>query len=138
MAALKDLAGHELETLLDGVQQTDAVIDRPSVIFAYTIKAWRLPTEGHPANHSALLDDEQWRSLAAQLDADADNPWARFAHGSAEAQLCARAAARLERDPVTPTAPPSVPATVGRQHAGAISTQQAFGRLFVDLARQAP
>jgi DNA-binding MarR family transcriptional regulator len=25
------------------------------VIFAYTIKAWGLPTEGHPANHSPLL-----------------------------------------------------------------------------------
>ena len=34
--------------------------DRPSVIFAYTIKAWRLATEGHPANHSALLSAEQW------------------------------------------------------------------------------
>ena len=39
--------------------------DRPTVIFAYTIKAWRLATQGHPANHSALLSAEQWAQLAA-------------------------------------------------------------------------
>ena len=38
----------------------DSVRDRPSVVFAYTIKGWRLPTEGHPANHSALLTVEQF------------------------------------------------------------------------------
>jgi pyruvate dehydrogenase E1 component len=26
--------------------------DRPTVVFAYTIKGWRLPIEGHPGNHS--------------------------------------------------------------------------------------
>ena len=30
------------------------------VVFAYTIKGWMLPTEGHPANHSALLNAEQY------------------------------------------------------------------------------
>ena len=49
--------------------------DRPSVIFAYTIKGWGLPTEGHPANHSALLTVEQLRELARRLGADPDDPW---------------------------------------------------------------
>ena len=44
--------------------------DRPWVVFAYTIKGWRLPTEGHPANHSALLNAEQYAQLAAALGAD--------------------------------------------------------------------
>jgi pyruvate dehydrogenase E1 component len=138
MAAVRDLGGHDLVLLLDALERADAVMDRPSVIFAYTIKAWRLPTEGHPANHSALLDDEQWRTLASELGADASDPWAKFADGSPEAELCARAAARLRREAVTPTPPPPVPSSVGRNHSGRISTQQAFGRLFVDLARQAP
>ena len=38
---------------LSGLAECDAVADRPSVLFAYTIKGWRLPIEGHPANHSA-------------------------------------------------------------------------------------
>ncbi len=138
MSAIRDLGGHDLGMLLDAFAQADAVIDRPSVILAFTIKAWRLPTEGHPANHSALLDAEQWRGLAADLGADPDDPWARFDEGSAEQELCDRAAQRLAREPVKHVAPPPVPASVGREHAGLVSTQQAFGRLFVDLARAAP
>ncbi len=138
MSAVRDLGGHDLGMVLDALAQADAVVDRPSVIFAFTIKAWRLATEGHPANHSALLSEQQWRALAADLDADADEPWARFADGSPEAELCATAAERLRREPVTPITPPAVPASVGRTHTGIVSTQQAFGRLFVDLARAAP
>ena len=138
MSAIRDLGGHDLGMLLDALAQADAVIDRPSVIFAFTIKAWRLATEGHPANHSALLSDEQWRALAADLDANADDPWARFQEGSPEAELCHRSADRLRREHVTPTPPPAVPPAVGRNHTGIVSTQQAFGRLFVDLARAAP
>ena len=60
LATFRDLGGHDLGALIDGYRQADAVRDRPSVVFAYTIKGWRLPTEGHPANHSALLNDEQY------------------------------------------------------------------------------
>jgi pyruvate dehydrogenase E1 component len=137
-AAIRDLGGHDLGLLLDELASTDAVTDRPSVIFAYTIKAWRLPTEGHPANHSALLSTEQWERLAGDLGCDARDPWAAFEPDSAEAELCAAAAERLRRRPAAPVAPPTVPADVGRTHRGAASTQQAFGRFFVDVAHEAP
>ena len=52
LAAFRDLGGHDLERLIAAFRAADAVRDRPSVVFAYTIKGWRLPTEGHPANHS--------------------------------------------------------------------------------------
>ena len=138
MAAVRDLGGHDLGLLLDAFAEADAVKDRPTVIFAFTIKAWRLPTEGHPANHSALIDDEQWRSLAAELGADADDPWARFADDSPEAELCRATAQRLEREPVRNVTVAPVPDSLGRDHIGSASTQQAFGRFFVDLARDAP
>jgi pyruvate dehydrogenase E1 component len=136
--AIRDLAGHDLADLLDAFRRADEVSDRPAVIFAYTIKAWSLPTEGHPANHSALLSTAQWEQLAVDLGADAANPWARFAEDSAEARLCAGAAERLAREAVVKRAPPAVPADVGRAHSGAVSTQQAFGRFFMDLAHAAP
>jgi len=136
--AIRDLAGHDLADLLDAFRRADAVSDRPAVIFAYTIKAWSLPTEGHPANHSALLSSEQWRQLALDLGADAEHPWARFADDTPEAQLCAGAAERLAREAVVKRAPPPMPADVGRAHTGAVSTQQAFGRFFMDLAHAAP
>ena len=112
--------------------------DRPSVVFAYTIKGWRLPTEGHPANHSALLSVEQFGELAAALGTDTEDPWAGFEEGSPEAALCAAVAERLRRDPVEAVEPPVVPPALGREHRGRESTQQAFGRFWVDLEREAP
>src|ERR687895_1627029 len=138
LAAFRDLGGHDLGALLTGYRNADAVRDRPSVVFAYTIKGWRLPTEGHPANHSALLSGEQFAELAAALGTDPDDPWAAFPEGSPVAELCAAAGARLRRDPVEPLDPPPVPPALGRQHRGRESTQQAFGRFWVDLAREAP
>ena len=156
--ALRDLGGHDLADLLDAFARADAVTDRPTVVFAYTIKAWRLPTQGHPGNHSALLSPEQWRELAADLGADPDRPWAPLDALSPEGRLCSARAAELIRPvPTPPVAPPAgptvaapagppaagadplvVPAELGRRHSGAESTQQAFGRLFLDVDRVAP
>jgi pyruvate dehydrogenase E1 component len=137
-ASLRDLGGHDLADLLQAFAQADSVTDRPSVVFAYTIKAWGLPTEGHPANHSALLTAAQWQTLAVELGTDPLDPWARFADGSAEAELCHAAAERLGRVQPRYREPPAVPAEIGRAHLGGESTQQAFGRFFADLAHAAP
>ena len=48
-----------------------------------------------------------------------------------------RPPAQARRDPRA-SPPPKVPADLGREHTGTASTQQAFGRFFVDLAREAP
>jgi pyruvate dehydrogenase E1 component len=137
-AAVRDLAGHDLSDLLEAFAQAGQAGDRPTVVFAYTIKAWGLAMQGHPANHSALLSDPQWRTLAGELGADADDPWALFAEGSPAAELCTRAAARLERPVTESHRPPEVPTDVGREHAGRASTQQELGRFFSDLAHAAP
>jgi pyruvate dehydrogenase E1 component len=138
LAALRDLGGHDLGALLAAYRATDAVRDRPSVVFAYTIKGWSLPTEGHPSNHSALLTDAQVEELAARLGADPGAPWTPFPADSGEAELCAAAAARLRREPVATEPPPAVPAETRRRHAGSGSTQQALGRLLLDLVHEAP
>jgi len=140
LATFRDLGGHDLGALIDGYREADAVRDRPSVVFAYTIKGWTLPTEGHPANHSALLTEPQYAALAEQLGADANDPWARFPDGSPAAELCAATARRLVREepPFFVVDPPRPPPDLGREHRGSESTQQAFGRFFVDLAREAP
>ena len=136
--AVGDLGGHDLSALLDAYRQADAVVDRPTVIFAYTIKAWRLATQGHPGNHSALLTTDQWRELATELGADADDPWRGFEPDSSAGRLCAAAAERLRRPVVEPRPAPSLPTETGRTHRASASTQQAFGRFFLDLLRVAP
>ena len=136
--AIRDLGGHDLDALRAAYREADAAIDRPAVVFAYTVKGWRLPTEGHPANHSALLNALQIRSLAAELGADPDDPWASIPDGSPAAAAIAETASRLARLPVDHRDPPAVPTSLSREHIGTVSTQQALGRLLTTLHREAP
>jgi pyruvate dehydrogenase E1 component len=134
--AIRDLGGHdltELKTAYDAVAD-----DRPTVMFAYTIKGWGLPVEGHPANHSALLTPGQYGDLARTLGADVDDPWRPFEPGSAAARLCADVAARLAREPLGDGKAPDVPAELGRPYKGEQATQAVLGRILVELTRTAP
>ena len=134
-AAVRDLGGHDPAKLIEAYRAVES--DRPTVVFAYTIKGWSLPVEGHPENHSALLTRDQMVELAEVLGADPDEPWAAFDPSSSEGELCAAAATALARDEPEPRPPPAVPAELGRKHRGTASTQQAFGRFFVDLVHEA-
>jgi len=138
VALVRDLGGHDLADLIGAFREADSVSDRPSVIFAYTLKGWRLPVEGHPGNHSALLTDDQWRRLAVDLEANADDPWAPFEPESDGDRLCKEAAGRLARTEPEFRSIPAVPLELARTHRGSQSTQQAFGRFFNDLGREAP
>ena len=55
--------------MLDAYAQCDAVTDRPSVVFAYTVKGWGLPIAGNPRNHSALLSARADRRAARRRTA---------------------------------------------------------------------
>ncbi len=138
VSAIRDLGGHDLGRLLHALRDAEAVSDRPSVVFAYTIKAWGLPTLGHPGNHSALLTTAEWEQLAVALGTSAEDPWAPFDEASLEARLCRDAAERLRRTQPPLADPPDPPAQLGRDHTGSVSTQQSLGRFFVDLAHSAP
>ncbi len=137
-AAIRDLGGHDIATLVEAYREADSASDRPSVVFAYTIKGRSLPLEGHPSNHSALLTPEQYREVARKLGADPDDPWALFPDGSPEAELCAEVSQRLEREEVVRKAPPPILEETGRSFRGKTSTQQELGRLLSDLPRSAP
>jgi pyruvate dehydrogenase E1 component len=134
--AIRNLGGHDLSALDEAYNAIDD--DRPTLILAYTIKGYGLPIEGHPQNHSALLTAEQMRELAVQLDADPDQPWHRFADGTAAAWLCAETAQRLKRPQVPKHVPPDIPKDLGRTPTGVATTQAALGRALLDLTRQAP
>lgn len=135
-ALLRDLGGHDLAELVSAYDAIDP--DRPTVILAYTIKGYRLPTEGHPQNHSSLLSEEQLQQLAAELGTDPYQPWQAFPADSPEAILCAEAAARLRRSPVPAEPLEPMPADFGRTPRGTGSTQQGLGRVLLDLTRSAP
>ncbi|KNB50740.1 transketolase-like TK C-terminal-containing protein [Streptomyces caatingaensis] len=133
---LRDLGGHDIGLLLDTYRTVDP--DRPTVVFAYTVKGRGLPTEGHPSNHSALLTGEQMTALAAACGTDEADPWRAFDPGTPAAELCARRGELLRRTPVVPQGPTALPTSFGRAHKAPISTQAALGRFLTDLTRQAP
>lgn len=136
LAAIADLAGHDLDALDEAFSTIDD--SRPTVIFAYTIKGHGLATKGHPQNHSALLTDEQMRDMAARVGADPADPWRPFPDGSPAQALCLRTAQRLHRQESPRLAPPDLPVDMGRTPSGVATTQAAIGRALLDLAREAP
>lgn len=133
---LRDLGGHDLELLTDTLARVGT--SRPTIIFAYTVKGKGLPTEGHPANHSALLSEEQMRELAARCGTDLDDPWASFSPDSPEAGACSAASARLRRPDLDPPTPDPVPEELPWAYRSVTSTQAALGRFLQDLRRAAP
>jgi pyruvate dehydrogenase E1 component len=134
-AAIGNLGGHDLGALNRAFGDIDDT--RPTVIFAYTVKGYGLPVQGHPQNHSSLLTEAQFTELAPRLGADATRPWAPLEPGPA-AELCARTATRLAREDVTPVPPPALPNDIGRTPSGTATTQAALGRVLLDLTREAP
>ncbi len=75
---VKDLAGHDLGSLLQAFAECDAEKDRPSVLFAYTIKGWGLPIAGNPRNHSALLSVSQVDQMRTELGLTQATEWDRL------------------------------------------------------------
>ncbi len=135
LAAIRDLGGHDLNLLREVYGQIDDT--RPTVIIAYTIKGYGLPTQGHPQNHSSLLTVDQYEELAATLGMNPDRPWQRFDRGSAAGVLCAATQQRLKRRQIPDSTPPRIPVDFGRTPAGVTTTQAALGRALLDLTREA-
>ncbi|WP_448392901.1 transketolase-like TK C-terminal-containing protein [Mycolicibacterium sp. XJ879] len=135
-AAVRDLGGHDLDRLREAFAQIDDT--RPTVIVAYTIKGYGLPTQGHPQNHSSLLSVAQYEELADALAMDPDHPWRRFDDKTPAGRLCAATRKRLQRPQISDPTPPPVPGDFGRTPSGVTTTQAAFGRALLDLTREAP
>jgi pyruvate dehydrogenase E1 component len=129
---VQDLGGHDLASMLEAYAACDREDDRPSVVFAYTVKGWGLPNAGNPRNHSALLTREQVASMREGLGLTAQTEWDRLDPGTPAGALAVRRREELHRSPRTPALGITVPAATGVR---ANSTQEAFGRVLVDLAR---
>ena len=133
---LTDLGGHDISALLEAFEECDAVKDRPSVVFAYTVKGWGLPTAGHPRNHSTLLSVEQISKLRMEVGLEEHNEWDRFDPSTPEGVLAAERREYLSRDVEVPRGSIQIPAaTMRKPPARPMSTQEAFGRVLVELSR---
>ena len=134
---MTNLAGHDMESIIEAFDQaTDAV---PHCFVAYTIKGFGLPLAGHKDNHAGLMNLAQMASYkAAQGIADGDE-WERFAGLDVPAHrlraflasvpLAQRAPARA------PMAPPLAMPKIALPRTPEMSTQEAFGRIMIEIAR---
>jgi pyruvate dehydrogenase E1 component len=136
LAAIRNLGGHDMRAVGDAFAAIDDT--RPTVIFAYTVKGYGLPSEGHPQNHSALLNVEQMRDLAERSGVSLDSPWQRFEATTPAGELCEATARRLAREPVQDHQVAALPIDFGRTPTGTATTQAALGRALLDLTRSAP
>ena len=132
---LTDLGGHNLNSLLSAFKECDAETERPSVIFAYTVKGWGLPIAGDPRNHSALLSETQINDLRTNKGLTANDEWNLFAPGSAEAELCSQRAKALARETASSKINLLFPTETGVKTTGMTSTQEVFGRVLSEISR---
>ncbi len=132
---VRDLGGHDLGDVIAALRHARETPDRPTVIFAYTIKGYGLEIAGRPQNHSALLDGAQIDRFRADVGLAPETEWDGFSPDSAEGLALAGARHRLNRgDPRVPAAL-ALPATLSAHDPPRTSTQTAFGRILLDLSR---
>lgn len=134
-ALVRDLGGHDLADVLGALRRARETRDRPTVLFAYTIKGYGLEIAGRPQNHSALLTAEQIDRFRAAVGLTLETEWDAFAPDTAEGLILAAARARLDRGdrPVAAVVP--VPASLETRDTASTSTQAAFGRILLELSR---
>ena len=131
---IQNLGGHDHKTLIAAFRACDAVTDRPSIVFAYTIKGWGLPIAGDPLNHAAMLTEKQIDALREAAGRSPTDEWDRFAPDSPAAQLCERVGSELNNEPVEPRPLVAVPLGTRVLTSKAVSTQETFGRVLTALA----
>ena len=132
---LTDLGGHNLESLLEGFAECDAVTDRPSVVFAYTIKGYGLPIAGDPRNHSAQISEKQILDLRSKMGLSEADEWEKFSADSAEGKHCVARSNELRRPEAKNGLDVTIPITTNVKSTGTISTQEVFGRVLSEISR---
>lgn len=133
---ITNLGGHDVGYLTRLYGEAAGVVG-PSAVFAYTVKGWGLQGAADPRNHAALLSQEQFIQLGAEMGRNPASPWERFSEDSEEHRYIDSAVARLSgrsqdnADQVSfADTDLSIPAVT--------STQDAFGRMLVELDRSSP
>ncbi len=132
---VRDLGGHDLADVLGALARARETPDRPTVVFAYTIKGYGLEIAGRPQNHSALLTGEQIDRFRDEVGLTPQTEWDAFAPEGPEAALLARARTRLDRGMRAPVPVHPVPDRLSSRDGPPIATQAAFGRILLELAR---
>ena len=135
-ALMSDLGGHCMETLVEAFDA--AQDDVPTLFIAWTVKGFGLPFAGHKDNHAGLMNPTQAHSLRDSMGVKEGEEWEPLAgiggnaRAGVEALIERSRVARHKRDrSFGKIEVPVIPAPSGDEQ----STQAAFGRILLDLAK---
>lgn len=134
---MTNLGGHCVETLVDAFDSAND--ERPTLFIAYTVKGYGLPLAGHKDNHSGMMNPpqmEQFRTSLGIREGEEWEPWGGLGDNAAtqlRAFVEASPIARKLKEPIADTV--HVPAQLPVPEGAEQSTQAAFGRILLDLAK---
>jgi pyruvate dehydrogenase E1 component len=132
-----NLGGHCIETLVDAFERAQDEV--PTLFIAYTVKGYGLPFQGHKDNHAGLMNPTQMGDYRASLGIAEGTEWEPFAGLGDNSAAALKAFLEPFRTKLTHPArtapavpvPDRLPVPDGAEQ----STQAAFGRVLLDLAK---
>ena len=112
----------------------------PNIVFAYTLKGWRLPSIGDPQNHSVILSERQMEQLRDDLNVSPDGEWDKMPPNSPAARMCADTSRMLGigRKPRFDAPELRIPDDFNQRYSGSMATQQTFGLIMTAISRELP
>jgi pyruvate dehydrogenase E1 component len=134
---MTNLGGHCIETLIEAFAA--AADEQPTMFIAYTIKGFGLPFAGHKDNHAGLMNPRQIEQLRSELGIAEGDEWKPYgglgdnAAASLENFVANSPIAKQGREVPGPVVP--VPDVLPTPEGAEQSTQAAFGRILLDLAK---
>lgn len=136
---MTNLAGHDMDSVTSAFDSV-AGDERPQCFIAYTVKGFGMPFQGHKDNHAGLMSPEQMERYRVQMGVPEGREWEPFAGAETEeprlkAFLSDVAFAKRERRPFGPALPVPGDEVFSASTTAVQSTQQAFGRIMMELGR---
>ena len=134
---MTNLGGHCIETLMEAFDQAND--DVPTLFIAYTVKGYGLPFAGHKDNHAGLMNTTQIEGLRDNLGIAAGDEWNPYGGmgdnvaASLREFVANSPLGRIKRREAGQSLP--VPARLPVPDGKEQSTQAAFGRILLELAK---
>lgn len=98
LSALRDFGGHDFEALVEAMEKSKSVKDKPTMIIAHTLKGWGLQMAATPGNHSTLPEVEELDLMAKNLKIPEGTLFARFEDSSEEGKFLKKRGEQLYKE----------------------------------------
>ncbi len=136
-ALMTNLGGHCVETLSEAFDACDD--DKPTLFIAYTVKGFGLPLAGHKDNHSGMMNPSQMDVYRRSLGIEEGEEWKPYggmgANAAAQLEAFVRDGALAKKDGEVRASDVPIPARFAVPVGAEQSTQAAFGKVLLDLAK---